>query len=102
MTTFPWLKAFRLVALAEGLSFLVLLGVAMPLKYALGLPEAVRWVGMAHGFLFVAYLALAPMLFVALGWPWQRLRGVLLAAMLPFGTFVLDRAWLSGPAQESA
>lgn len=94
MTDAAVLKAFRLVALAEGLSFLLLLGVAMPLKYAWGLPEAVRWAGMAHGMLFLGYMALAPMILVQLGWPRGRAVGLFLAAFLPFGTFVLDRTWL--------
>ena len=97
MTDPTWLKAFRLVALAEGLSFLFLLLVAMPLKYGWGLPEAVRWAGMAHGMLFLGYMGLAPMLFVDRDWPWSRLPGVLIAAVLPFGTFVLERAWLREP-----
>ena len=47
---------FRIIALAEGISFLVLLGIAMPLKYAAGNPEPVRIVGWIHGGLFVLYL----------------------------------------------
>jgi integral membrane protein len=52
------LKRFRLVATLEGISFLVLLFVAMPLKYFAGMPKAVSVVGMAHGLLFVAYMYL--------------------------------------------
>ena len=48
----------RITALLEGLSFLVLLGIAMPLKYMFDKPEMVRIVGMAHGVLFVAYIIL--------------------------------------------
>src|SRR3954470_22064533 len=79
----------------EGTSFLVLLFVAMPLKYLSGIPdvgkEVVFWVGLVHGLLFVAY---ATVTFVAWG------RGALtaklvglaaLASLLPFGPFVLDR-----------
>jgi integral membrane protein len=90
----PALRAFRAVAFAEGVSFLALLGVAMPLKYALGLPLAVTIVGGLHGLLFLAYLALAIPLFTELGWSLARAPGVLAAAVLPFGTFVLERAWL--------
>ncbi|WP_317048755.1 DUF3817 domain-containing protein [Hymenobacter sediminis] len=52
------LGRLRVVGFLEGISFLVLLGIAMPLKYLLGQPEAVRIVGMAHGVLFVAYVLL--------------------------------------------
>ena len=85
---------FQAIALAEGVSFLVLLGIAMPLKYLAGLPAAVHWVGSIHGFLFLSYVAAATLLFTHLKWPLGRLPGVLLAAVLPFGTFVLERKWL--------
>ncbi len=89
-----FLRAFRAVALAEGASFLVLLGIAMPLKYGAGLPEAVQVVGLVHGLLFMAYMALGPLLFSEARWPLTRLPGFVLAAVLPFGTFVLERRWL--------
>ena len=90
----PLLRAFRAVALAEGASFLLLLGVAMPLKYALGMPVAVQIVGLLHGLLFMAYMALGPILFTEAGWPLARVPGFLAAAVLPFGTFVMERRWL--------
>ena len=57
---------FRTVAFWEGISFLILLFVAMPLKYGLGVDMAVRVVGLAHGLLFIAYVA-------TLGLAWSRL-----------------------------
>ncbi len=83
----------RLVGYAEGASFLLLMGIAMPLKYFAGFPEAVRAVGWAHGVLFVAYLAVIAWAFFA-----KQLSFVLaffgaLAAFLPAGPFVYDR-WL--------
>ena len=57
------LNNFRIISLIEGLSFLVLLFIAMPLKYHWGHPEAVSMVGMTHGLLFIAYVAFASMLF---------------------------------------
>lgn len=88
------LRWFQAIALAEGTSLLVLVGVAMPLKYLAGRPEAVHWVGSIHGFLFIAYVAVAMLLFTHLKWPVSRLPGVLLASVVPFGTFVLERKWL--------
>jgi integral membrane protein len=90
----PLVRIFHAVAIAEGLSFLLLLGIAMPLKYMAGMPAAVHWVGSIHGFLFVAYVALAGGLFTVAGWPIGRLPWVMLASVLPFGTFVLERKWL--------
>ena len=52
------IRTLRILGNVEGVSYLLLLGVAMPLKYAFGLPLAVKIVGMAHGVLFLAYCAL--------------------------------------------
>jgi integral membrane protein len=84
------LGRFRAVAFWEGLSFLLLLFVAMPLKYALGLPQAVRVVGMAHGVLFVAYLATLALAAVEHHWGVKRLTVAVLASLVPGGTFWLD------------
>jgi integral membrane protein len=84
------LRRFRQVALAEGISFLLLLCVAMPLKYMAGIPEAVKVMGWLHGVLFMAYGAAAVPLFHKLKWPLERVYAVFLAAILPLGTFVLD------------
>lgn len=88
------LRWFKAIAIAEGTSFLVLLGVAMPLKYAAGLPQAVHVVGSLHGALFIAYALLGILLFTHAKWPLERISGVFLASVLPGGTFVLERKWL--------
>lgn len=85
------LYRFRMVAIAEGISFLILLGIAMPLKYFYNLPEAVKIFGWAHGALFVGYVYLAFNVMTefkkSIGW----LALAFVAAILPFGTFALDR-----------
>jgi integral membrane protein len=84
-------RRFAWAAYAEGASFLLLLFVAMPLKYLLGLPQAVRVVGMAHGVLFLLY---ALLVFEALGSGRFNLRTAalaMLASVLPFGPFVFER-----------
>lgn len=80
----------RAVGLLEGASFLVLLFIAMPLKYAAGMPLAVKFVGWAHGLLFMGYLLVLGHTASALRWPLMRVAGALIAALLPFGPFVLD------------
>ena len=90
----PIVRRFRVVAILEGISFLVLLGIAMPLKYMAGQPLAVKYVGWAHGLLFISYVVLAVPLFTRLKWSMDRIYGVGIAALLPFGTFVLERRWL--------
>jgi integral membrane protein len=81
----------RLVGILEGISFLVLLGIAMPLKYLAGQPGAVKVVGWAHGALFVLYVGAALQATLAHGWSVGRLLGLLAASVLPFGPFVVDR-----------
>lgn len=84
------LRWFRIIAILEGISFLVLLGIAMPLKYWAGSPGMVQVVGAAHGALFVAYLALLAIVSFIYKWSFLRAIGGVLAAFLPFGTFVFD------------
>ncbi|MBC8012153.1 MAG: DUF3817 domain-containing protein [Burkholderiales bacterium] len=95
------LARLRLVGLLEGVSFLVLLLIAMPLKYAAGQPLAVRYAGMAHGVLFLLYLlALVP---VALDhkWGWKTCALAVLASVLPAGPFVFDHKFLKPLAASS-
>src|SRR5688500_8571958 len=86
-TTFNW---FRKIAFAEGVSFLVLLFIAMPLKYLANRPMPVTIVGGLHGFLFVAFviMALAAMSMYKKNWVW--LIKSFIASVIPFGTFWMD------------
>ncbi|ALS21736.1 MULTISPECIES: DUF3817 domain-containing protein [Paenibacillus] len=84
------LGRLRLAALYEGISYLVLLLIAMPLKYFADFPMAVRIVGALHGLLFILFLiAVAQVMFVH-RWSIMRGIGALIASLVPFGTFVLD------------
>jgi integral membrane protein len=80
----------RAAGIIEGVSFLVLLGIAMPLKYFADLPEAVRIVGWVHGILFIGFFIALILARDAMQWSlgWTGL--VLVAALLPFGPFVID------------
>lgn len=84
------LALLRVLGMLEGVSFLLLLGVAMPLKYLAGLPQAVRVVGSAHGLLFVLFVMAVLHVAVRFRWPLMRVAGALLAAVVPFGPFILD------------
>ncbi len=79
---------FRIVAFWEGISYLVLLFIAMPLKYGLGMDMAVRVVGMAHGVLFMAYVATLALAWSQLGTRLGWMAGVL--SFVPGGTFWLE------------
>lgn len=88
--TFNW---FRKIAMAEGMSFLLLLFVAMPLKYFAGFPVMVTIFGSVHGLLFVIYFILLREVKIeylkSWGWAFQAA----LASLLPFGTLYMDRRW---------
>lgn len=89
----------RLTGQIEAISFLLLLCVAMPLKYFAGMPAAVKLVGWAHGVLFIIFcLALLRTMLVA-GWRLDRGALVFIAALLPFGPFVVDRRMLAYDAE---
>lgn len=85
------LQRIRWVGMLEGASFLVLLGIAMPLKYGLGMPVGVRVVGPIHGVLFMAYVAMA-LQGTLEGWLTRaQCVRMVVASLLPFGPFVVDR-----------
>jgi integral membrane protein len=88
------LGRLRIVGILEGISFLVLLFVAMPLKYIYAKPEAVRQVGAIHGFLFVVFIFL--LLSCAAEYGWERRKSMILVglSMLPFGNFYADKKYL--------
>lgn len=89
-----WIKTsigrLRVIGIFEGISFLVLLLIAMPMKYFAGDPEPVRVVGMAHGVLFLLYVWAAIQAALEHDWTWKRTLLVLIASVLPAGPFVVD------------
>jgi integral membrane protein len=89
------IRLFRSISLLEGVSLLILLFVAMPLKYIWGNPQYVRVVGMAHGLLFIAYIIFAIMTKFKLNWKIETLFIVFIASIIPFGTFYIDKKYLS-------
>lgn len=91
----PWyltdLGRFRTVAIFEGISFLVLLFIAMPLKYLADKPQAVNIVGWIHGFLFVLYMITGLMVMISLKWSLKKTATAVFASIIPFGPFILDK-----------
>ncbi len=85
------LKNFRIIAFTEGVSYLVLLFVAMPLKYMLHIPEPVKYFGWLHGVLFVVYSILLLQAFIVLKWSFIKTLVAFIVSFIPFGTF-----WLEG------
>lgn len=90
-------ETFRWVSILEGISFLVLLFIAMPLKYVWEMPEYVRVTGMAHGMLFIAYILGAILMYEKLQWSFKDLAVVILCSVLPFGPFYADKKYIVQP-----
>lgn len=88
------LKIFRLTAILEGISYLLLFGVGMPLKYISKIPEPNIYIGYAHGFLFIAYCVLAVLFCFEHKWGLKRFIILFIASLLPFGTFYIDKKYL--------
>ncbi len=85
------IKTLRFVGLLEGISFLLLLFIAMPVKYMFGNPTLVKYVGMGHGVLFVAFLAVLFIVCEKQKWSIKMFILGLVASILPFGPFVFDK-----------
>lgn len=86
------LRMLRWVALVEGVSYVVLLFVAMPMKYLAGMPLAVRLVGAVHGALFVLFVVALVHAASANGWTLRRAAVAFASSIVPFGTFAFDRS----------
>ena len=84
------LGRFRLIAFLEGVSFLLILFVTMPLKYLMDQPAPNQWVGMAHGVLFILYIGLVFYMSRRQSWTLGTTFLALLASIVPFGTFWAD------------
>ena len=86
------LGRFRLVAISEGISYILLLFIAMPLKYIAGWPEGVTYVGWVHGLLFMLYILALISVKFNLNWGFKKTAIAFLASLIPFGTFILDKS----------
>jgi integral membrane protein len=84
------IQRLRLVGILEGISYLLLLGIAMPLKYVYKMPEYVRVVGAAHGALFVVFCVCLLLAHTKAKWSVGRSGLIFVASLFPLGTFLLD------------
>ena len=88
------LKAFRILAQTEGVSYLLLFALSMPLKYWAGIREPNIYIGYVHGALFIAYVIMATMLWRERNWSNKAYFYLILASLLPFATFYVDSRFL--------
>ena len=87
-------NTFRIIAFLEGVSYILLMTVGLYFKYQLGDPNYVKLLGMPHGVLFVSYILFAFLIKENQNWGIKDLGIVLLASILPFGTFYVDWKYL--------
>lgn len=94
MTLNQQIKLFKWISILEGVSFLVLLLIAMPLKYIWGFPQLVQVTGMFHGILFIAYILGAFYLYKPMKWKFSTLMLVCISSVLPLGPFYVEKKYL--------
>ena len=94
------LKTFKIIALLEGISYLLLLFVAVPFKYIGGNDILVRSLGMPHGILFISYVIIAFMLKDEMKWDKKTFWTILVASVLPFGAFYVEKKYLAGQVSQ--
>ena len=87
-------NSFRIISFLEGISYLLLLFVAVPIKYFQGDASYVKILGMPHGVLFMLYIVFAIVLQKQMKWNLKTLGVVMIASVLPFGTFYVDKKYL--------
>lgn len=94
---FSIVKSFKLIAVLEGISYLVLFGNMLLIKpFFIDLYQTLLYpIGMTHGVLFIAYVLLAFLVTPKLKWSLKTLAIVLLASLLPFATFYVERKYVS-------
>ena len=85
---------FRIVAFLEGISYILLMTFGLYFKYQLNNESYVKILGMPHGLLFVLYIIVAFLLRENENWNTKDFRIILLASLIPFGTFYIDRKYL--------
>tara|TARA_B100000482_G_scaffold187922_1_gene167141 strand:- start:474 stop:755 length:282 start_codon:yes stop_codon:yes gene_type:complete len=88
------LKLFRVIAFFEGISYILLLFIAVPIKYVFDDPTYVKMLGMPHGILFMIYIIFSFIVNIKLKWNMKELFIILIASLVPLGTFYVDRKYL--------
>jgi integral membrane protein len=83
-------STLRTIGLVEAVSYVLLVGVAMPMKYFLDMPLAVRVLGGLHGFLFVLFCWALLLVITKAGWSIGRAALVFAASLVPLATFGID------------
>lgn len=87
-------RIFKITGILEGISAIILFFVAMPMKYLFNDKSLIRPVGLAHGLLFTVFMIFAVFLSIKQRWNYKKLIIVFIGAIIPLGTFYIDRKYL--------
>ncbi len=85
------INLYRKTALIEGISYLILLFIAMPMKYLFSFPELVKYFGWAHGVLFILFVILLFVCWIKYRWSILRVGSFFLGSLLPFVPFIFEK-----------
>lgn len=90
---------FRLISFIEGISYLILVFIAMPLKYMAGYPLAVKFVGMAHGVLFILFFLALVMAMKRYKWKFLGFQ-LFVYSLIPFGFILIEKVIMKSPPKK--
>ena len=88
------INIYRLTAFLEGVSYILLLFIAVPIKYLLNEALYVKIFGMPHGILFIAYILFSIIAKIKYNWNFKKFLVISIASLVPFGTFYIDNKYL--------
>ncbi|PDH47505.1 MAG: hypothetical protein CND26_02000 [Bacteroidetes bacterium MED-G13] len=88
------INIYRLTAFLEGVSYIFLLFIAVPIKYLLNEALYVKILGMPHGILFILYVLLSIIAKIKYNWNFRKFLFISIASLVPFGTFYIDKKYL--------
>ena len=89
------INIYRLTAFLEGVSYILLLFIAVPIKYLLNEAVYVKILGMPHGVLFILYIVFSIIVKIKYNWNFRKFLVISLASLVPFGTFYIDKKYLT-------
>tara|TARA_B100000941_G_scaffold218561_1_gene161288 strand:- start:1010 stop:1297 length:288 start_codon:yes stop_codon:yes gene_type:complete len=89
------INIYRLTAFLEGVSYILLLFIAVPIKYLLNEALFVKILGMPHGILFILYILFSIIAKIKYNWNFRKFLVISIASLVPFGTFYIDKKYLT-------
>ena len=89
------INIYRLTSFLEGVSYILLLLIDVPIKYLLNEALFVKILGMPHGILFILYILFSIIAKIKYNWNFRKILVISIASLVPFGTFYIDKKYLT-------